>query len=237
VGPPRAGTVERAELVRRALPQVDPPCQPFPGAEGFGAFAKGGRGGDVYHVVNLNASGAGSFAYGVENIPPSGRTIVFDVSGYADIRNELTASVKPLLTIAGQTAPGDGFGLKNGTFWLSAGDAIIRHMRFRDGLQRRLGGHGQRRRQLHLGPLRHDVQPRREHVQLQDPAREHDLSVLDQRVGPRDPLLRRAVGSGARHLPPLTVGAQSHPQSQSARHAARVDQQRHLRLGHRLHHG
>src|SRR5450432_825325 len=105
----------------------------FPGAEGFGAFAKGGRGGDVYHVVNLNASGPGSFAYGVENIPASGRTIVFDVSGYADISNVLTVS-KPLLTIAGQTAPGDGFGLKNGTFWLSAGDAIIRHMRFRDGL-------------------------------------------------------------------------------------------------------
>jgi len=105
----------------------------FPGAEGFGAFAKGGRGGDVYHVVNLNASGAGSFAYGVENIPASGRTIVFDVSGYADISGELHVN-KPFLTIAGQTAPGDGFGLKNGTFWLSAGDAIIRHMRFRDGL-------------------------------------------------------------------------------------------------------
>ena len=104
----------------------------FPGAEGFGAFAKGGRGGDVYHVTNLAASGAGSFAYGIENIPATGRTIVFDVSGYGSISGVLTVS-KPLLTIAGQTAPGDGFALKDGTFWLSAGDSIIRFMRFRDG--------------------------------------------------------------------------------------------------------
>jgi len=108
------------------------PLPAFPGAEGFGAFAKGGRGGDVYHVTNLAASGAGSFAYGIENVPASGRTIVFDVSGYASISGELTAS-KGLFTVAGQTAPGDGFALKDGTFWLSAGDVIIRHMRFRDG--------------------------------------------------------------------------------------------------------
>ena len=104
----------------------------FPGAEGFGAFAKGGRGGDVYHVTNLAASGAGSFAYGIENVPATGRTIVFDVSGYASISGVLTASKGPF-TVAGQTAPGDGFALKDGTFWLSVGDVIIRHMRFRDG--------------------------------------------------------------------------------------------------------
>ena len=104
----------------------------FPGAEGFGAFAKGGRGGDVYHVTSLAASGAGSFAYGIENAPATGRTIVFDVSGYASISGTLTAAKGPL-TIAGQTAPGDGFALKDGTFWLSTGDVIIRHMRFRDG--------------------------------------------------------------------------------------------------------
>jgi hypothetical protein len=104
----------------------------FPGAEGFGAFAKGGRGGDVYHVTSLAASGAGSFAYGIENVPAGGRTIVFDVSGYASISGVLTAAKGPF-TIAGQTAPGDGFALKDGTFWLSTGEAIIRHMRFRDG--------------------------------------------------------------------------------------------------------
>jgi hypothetical protein len=104
----------------------------FPGAEGFGAFAKGGRGGDVYHVTNLNSSGPGSLAYGIENTPAQGRTIVFDISGYANISGVLRGT-KPFLTIAGQTAPGDGFGLKNGTFLLSAGDVIFRHLRFRNG--------------------------------------------------------------------------------------------------------
>lgn len=108
------------------------PLLAFPGAEGFGAFAKGGRGGDVYHVTTLGPSGAGSLAYGIENTPAAGRTIVFDVSGYATINGTLRVT-KPLLTIAGQTAPGDGFALKDGTFWLSAGEVIIRHIRFRDG--------------------------------------------------------------------------------------------------------
>lgn len=108
----------------------------FPGAEGFGAYAKGGRGGDVYHVTNLESSGPGSFAEGLtNNVPPAGRTIVFEVSGYADITGKggkLTVKA-PNITVAGQTAPGDGFGLKNGTFWVSANDFVIRFIRFRDG--------------------------------------------------------------------------------------------------------
>jgi hypothetical protein len=83
-------------------------------------------------VTNLSSSGAGSFAYGILNAPATGRTIVFDVSGYADISGTVRVT-KPFLTIAGQTAPGDGFALKNGTFWLSGANAIIRFMRFRDG--------------------------------------------------------------------------------------------------------
>jgi hypothetical protein len=114
-------------------PAVTGAVPAFPGAEGFGAFAKGGRDGDVYHVTNLDVSGPGSFAYGIQNAPVTGRTIVFDVSGYSDISGTLRVT-KPLLTIAGQTAPGDGFAVKNGTFLLSAADVIIRHMRFRDGL-------------------------------------------------------------------------------------------------------
>jgi hypothetical protein len=104
----------------------------FPGAEGFGAFALGGRNGDVYHVTNLASSGAGSFADGILNVPSAGRTIVFDVSGYANISGTLRAT-KGRLTVAGQTAPGAGFGLKDGTFLLSAGDVVMRHVRFRDG--------------------------------------------------------------------------------------------------------
>jgi hypothetical protein len=108
----------------------------FPGAEGAGAFAKGGRGGDVYHVTNLNSSGAGSLAEGLATAPSNGRTIVFDVSGHIHIpvgsRLRITTSK---ITIAGQTAPGDGVGLKDATFWVSGDDIVIRHLRFRYGKQ------------------------------------------------------------------------------------------------------
>ena len=71
----------------------------FPGAEGFGAHAKGGRGGDVYHVTNLNDRGAGSLRLGVESMAGP-RTVVFDVSGTIVLDSPLTIS-KPYLTIAG----------------------------------------------------------------------------------------------------------------------------------------
>ncbi len=104
----------------------------FPGAEGAGAYALGGRGGDVYHVVNLNSSGPGSLNEGLATVPGSGRTIVFDVSGYINISGTLTLNASKV-TIAGQTAPGDGIGVKNGTFRLVKNDVIIRHFRFRNG--------------------------------------------------------------------------------------------------------
>ena len=103
----------------------------FPGAEGYGANATGGRGGDVYHVTNLNASGAGSFADAIATVPGAGRTIVFDVSGHIHV-NKTTLS-KSKVTIAGQTAPGDGIGFKDGTFIISGDDIVIRHARFRYG--------------------------------------------------------------------------------------------------------
>ena len=109
----------------------------FPGAEGYGGNATGGRGGDVYIVTNLNASGAGSFAEGIATVPSAGRTIVFAVSGHIHINGlRLTASK---VTIAGQTAPGDGVGLKDGTFRISGDEVVVRHMRFR---HRASGGGG-----------------------------------------------------------------------------------------------
>lgn len=106
----------------------------FPGAEGFGSAAIGGRFGDVYHVTNLSpdAKTSGSFALGLATVPPNGRTIVFDVSGYIPINGKLTLN-HDKVTIAGQTAPGNGIGLQGGTFLISASDVIIRHVRFRDG--------------------------------------------------------------------------------------------------------
>jgi autotransporter-associated beta strand protein len=107
----------------------------FPGAEGFGALASGGRYGDVYHVMNLSSSAStpGSFAYGLANAPATGRTIVFDVSGYFPVSGNLNVA-QPNLTIAGQTAPGDGVGLAGGTFWIEKTNVIVRHFRFRNGL-------------------------------------------------------------------------------------------------------
>ena len=106
----------------------------FPGAEGYGAYAKGGRGGDVYIVTNLKSSGAGSFCQGITTVPAAGRTIVFAVSGHirlaGGIKTRITGSK---VTIAGQTAPGDGVLLRDGTLRISGDDIIMRHLRFRHG--------------------------------------------------------------------------------------------------------
>jgi hypothetical protein len=111
----------------------------FPGAEGFGAHATGGRGGDVYRVTNLNSSGAGSLRYGIENAPTTGRTIVFGVSGYipinynSDTGNQTLRLVRNKITIAGQTAPGDGIGLKDGRILMTGNNGVIRNLRIRHG--------------------------------------------------------------------------------------------------------
>ena len=104
----------------------------FPGAMGFGAYAQGGRGGDVYHVTQLQDHGVGSLRDGI-NSATGPRTIVFDVSGTIELSSMLIIS-NPYLTIAGQTAPGDGITLRNYPLAVSkTHDVIIRYMRFRPG--------------------------------------------------------------------------------------------------------
>jgi pectate lyase len=102
----------------------------FPGAEGFGAQATGGRGGEVYHVTNLDDSGPGSFRDAVSRGP---RIVVFDVGGYIALASPL--HVASDITIAGQTAPGDGVATRGYQVSFSDSDnVVVRHMRFRHGL-------------------------------------------------------------------------------------------------------
>jgi hypothetical protein len=97
----------------------------FPGAEGFGRFAAGGRGGAVYHVTNLNDTGTGSFR---DAVSQTGRTVVFDVAGVIKIKEKIAAA--PGITIAGQTAPGTGITVYgNGVSF--GGSTIVRYLRFR----------------------------------------------------------------------------------------------------------
>ncbi len=104
----------------------------FPGAEGYGRYAMGGRGGKVIKVTNLNDSGAGSLRDAIET--DSGpRTIVFDVAGVITLNSRLTLN-HAFVTVAGQTAPGKGITLRGAPFGLSgAKDAVVQHMRVRVG--------------------------------------------------------------------------------------------------------
>lgn len=106
----------------------------FPGAEGFGRFARGGRGGDVYHVVNLDDSGPGSLREGLRSATGP-RTIVFDVSGTIELKKPLMIE-KSFITVAGQSAPGDGICLKDQTFGIKkASHVVVRYLRVRLGDQ------------------------------------------------------------------------------------------------------
>ena len=107
----------------------DGPLLAFPGAQGFGKNATGGRAGSVYHVTNLDDSGAGSFR---EAVGAANRIVVFDVGGYVQLKTAVSA--KSNLTIAGQTAPGAGIGFRGGEIsFANSSNVIVRYLRVRPG--------------------------------------------------------------------------------------------------------
>ncbi|HEX5551615.1 MAG TPA: hypothetical protein VFX43_00110, partial [Chitinophagaceae bacterium] len=103
----------------------------FPGAQGYGRFARGGRGGKVVEVTNTRDSGPGSLRAAVTaDIGP--RTIVFAVSGLITLESRLNLT-QPYITLAGQTAPGKGICIRRATLGVTANDDIIRFIRVRLG--------------------------------------------------------------------------------------------------------
>lgn len=112
-----------ASLAAQALPVL-------PQGEGFGYDTPAGRGGTVYRVTNLNASGAGSLQACVAASGP--RVCVFEVSGTITANADLVIR-NPNITIAGQTAPSPGITWRGGALWVAASDVLVQHIRFRAG--------------------------------------------------------------------------------------------------------
>ena len=117
----------------RLVAIYSPAAQPlvaFPGAYGYGCQATGGRGGSVYKVTNLNNNGSGSFRDAVQS---NNTTVIFSTGGTVNLDTRINSAAVNL-TVAGQTAPGGGFCVRNGDMWFNnGGNLIVRYMRFRLG--------------------------------------------------------------------------------------------------------
>ena len=130
----RVDEVSESGVTKGAVYRFQVARDAFPTAEGYGRYARGGRGGTVYHVTNLNDSGEGSLRYALETLKGP-RTVVFDVGGIIELKSKLTIpSDGGDVYIAGQTAPGQGITLiKYGLGAMGAEDIVIRDVHVRVG--------------------------------------------------------------------------------------------------------
>jgi hypothetical protein len=146
------GVVLISSCVQSAMcnpqPEIPVLIPAFPGAQGFGAYAQGGRGGRVYHVTTLDDGGPGSLREAVEAAGP--RIVVFDVSGTIRLTKSLDVE-EPFITIAGQTAPGDGICLRDATLGVGTDHVVIRYLRCR------LGDEGRGGDAISIGAGRHII--------------------------------------------------------------------------------
>jgi hypothetical protein len=127
VGPePDAGPRDAGADVAEPEPE---PVLAFPGAEGFGRFARGGRAGTVCHVTSLDDTGPGTLR---ECVARSNVTIVFEVGGWITLANRLVIAGENV-TIAGQTAPGGGIGVRGRQVTITGSNLVVRFVRFRRG--------------------------------------------------------------------------------------------------------
>jgi pectate lyase len=129
-----SGLREMARRQEALLTPVDPSApRAFPGAEGYGAFAKGGRGGRALFVTNLDDAGPGSLRAAISAAGP--RTVIFRVGGVIRLRSALDIR-EPYLTIAGQSAPGEGICIRGDSGMHADGlvlnqthDVVVRYLR------------------------------------------------------------------------------------------------------------
>ncbi|WP_181592534.1 Ig-like domain-containing protein [Paenibacillus sp. YN15] len=129
------GALLSGSLLAPALPvqaaEAPAAIPAFPGAEGGGMYASGGRGYDVYEVTNLNDSGSGSLR---DAVSADNRMVVFRVSGTIQLSSSLSINGRKNITIAGQTAPGDGICIAGfNTDISNSSNIIVRYLRFRPG--------------------------------------------------------------------------------------------------------
>jgi len=107
-------------------------AQPFPGAAGWAAETRGGEGGAIVRVTNLNADGPGSFKAAIERKGP--RIVVFEVGGVIDLKRSTLTISEPYLTIAGQTAPSPGITIIRAGIDIKTHDVVMRHIRVQTGV-------------------------------------------------------------------------------------------------------